>query len=52
MQETVARSALHDCAGFTLTSKEPTALQVDGDDLGDRTEVTFRSVPFALDVVL
>lgn len=43
--------ALHDCASFTLTCEEPTALQVDGDDLGDRTTVAFRSVPDALDIV-
>ena len=42
---------LHDCAGFTVTCEEPTALQVDGDDLGDRTTVVFRSVPNALDIV-
>lgn len=44
--------ALHDCTGFTLTSQQPTALQVDGDDLGDRTTVVFRSVPNALDIVV
>lgn len=43
--------ALHDRAGFTLTCEEPAALQVDGDDLGDRTTVVFRSVPNALDIV-
>jgi len=44
--------SLHDQGGFRLTAEAPTPLQVDGDDLGDRTEVTFRSVPLALDVVL
>ena len=43
---------LHDQAGFRLTADRPTPLQVDGDDLGDRTEVVFRSVPRALDVVV
>ena len=44
--------SLHDVAGFRLTSERPMALQVDGDDLGDRTEVVFRAVPRALDVVV
>jgi diacylglycerol kinase family enzyme len=43
---------LHDCPEFTLTADSPMALQVDGDDLGDRTSVTFRAVPHALDVVV
>ncbi|MBC7375504.1 MAG: diacylglycerol kinase family lipid kinase, partial [Frankiales bacterium] len=44
--------ALHDQDGFRLTADRPTPLQVDGEDLGDRTEVVFRSVPLALDVVI
>ncbi len=44
--------SLHDTAGFRLTTTRPMALQVDGDDLGDRTEVVFRAVPRALDVVV
>ena len=44
--------SLHDASGFTITADAPTALQVDGDDLGDRTSVTFRSVPSALRVVI
>lgn len=44
--------SLHDQDGFRLTADRPTPLQVDGDDLGDRTEVVFRSVPLALDVVV
>ena len=44
--------SLHDLDGFRLTADRPLALQVDGDDLGDRTEVVFRAVPNALDVVL
>jgi len=44
--------ALHDVAGFRLTADRPMALQVDGDDLGDRFEVVFRGVPGALDVVV
>jgi diacylglycerol kinase family enzyme len=43
--------SLHDTPGFRLTTDRPMAFQVDGDDLGDRTEVVFRSVPHALDVV-
>ena len=44
--------ALHDTDGFRLTADRPMALQVDGDDLGDRTEVVFRGVPAALDVLV
>jgi len=44
--------ALHDQEGFTVTADRPAALQLDGDDLGDRTSVVFRSVPRALDVVV
>ena len=44
--------SLHDQDGFSITADRPTALQVDGDDLGDRTEVSFRSVPHALEVVV
>lgn len=44
--------ALHDQDGFRLVADTPRALQVDGDDLGDRAEVTFRAVPAALDVLV
>jgi diacylglycerol kinase family enzyme len=44
--------SLHDEDGFVLRAERPTAFQVDGDDLGDRTEVVLRSVPRALDVVV
>ena len=44
--------SLHDQDGFRITADPPTALQVDGDDLGDRSEVVFRAVPLALDVVV
>ena len=37
---------------FVLRADRPLAFQVDGDDLGDRTEVVFRAVPRALDVVV
>jgi diacylglycerol kinase family enzyme len=43
---------LHDVDGFRLTADRPMAFQVDGDDLGDRTEVVFRAVPHALDIVV
>ncbi len=44
--------ALNDSDGFRLTADRPLAFQADGDDLGDRTEVVFRAVPRALDVVV
>ena len=44
--------ALHDLPEFTLTSREPLPLQVDGDDLGDRTRIALRSVPAALEVLV
>jgi diacylglycerol kinase family enzyme len=43
---------VHDAGVLRLTAPVPTPLQVDGDDLGDRTDVTFRSVPDALDVLV
>jgi diacylglycerol kinase family enzyme len=43
---------LHDVEAFRLVADRPLALQVDGDDLGDRGEVRFRAVPRALDVVV
>ena len=47
-----AAVSLHDLDGFRLTADRPMALQVDGDDLGDRSEVIFRSARHALDVVV
>ncbi|MDT7571726.1 MAG: hypothetical protein QOE05_1900 [Actinomycetota bacterium] len=44
--------SLHDLAGFTISAEEPLPFQLDGDDLGERTSVTFRSVPQALDVLV
>ena len=43
--------ARHDLAELTLSSDRPLPFQVDGDFLGERTRVVFRSVPAALDVV-
>lgn len=43
---------LHDQPEITLAADRPVALQVDGEDLGDRTQVVFRSVPRALRVVI
>jgi diacylglycerol kinase family enzyme len=43
---------LHDLAEFTLRSRRPIAFQVDGDYLGQRDFVTFRSVPKAIRVVI
>lgn len=44
--------ALHDVPAFTVRACGPVAFQVDGDDLGDRTAVTFRAVPRALRVLV
>ncbi|MFL6182221.1 MAG: diacylglycerol/lipid kinase family protein [Actinomycetes bacterium] len=41
----------HDIARFTVQADEPVALQVDGDYLGGRSEVSFTSVPKALTVL-
>jgi diacylglycerol kinase family enzyme len=43
---------VHDADVLRLTAPVPTPLEVDGDDLGDRTEVTVTSVPDALDVLV
>jgi diacylglycerol kinase family enzyme len=42
---------LHDEAELTVRSRWPTALQVDGEYIGETTSVTFRSVPVALRVI-
>lgn len=42
---------LHDVAEFTLVANEPVAFQLDGDYLGEREKVHFRSVPDALRVI-
>lgn len=44
--------SLHDRREITVRAEQPTALQVDGDYLGDTTEVTFRAVPHALQVLV
>jgi diacylglycerol kinase family enzyme len=44
--------SLHDLTEFTLTAATALPFQIDGDDLGERTSVTFRSVPRALDVLV
>jgi diacylglycerol kinase family enzyme len=44
--------ALHDVDRFTLTSERPLPFQVDGDDLGERTKVTFEAIPRALTVLV
>jgi diacylglycerol kinase family enzyme len=41
----------HDRSRFVLTSTTPLALQVDGDFVGETTQVELRSVPHALSVV-
>ena len=43
--------SLHDQAEITIRAPEPAALQVDGDFVGVREAVTFRSVPEALRVI-
>lgn len=42
---------LHDQAEITVRARQPAALQVDGDYVGERESVTFRSVPDALRVI-
>jgi diacylglycerol kinase family enzyme len=42
---------LHDLPRLTLSSSGPLPFQLDGDDLGDRQEVEFVSVPHALEVM-
>ncbi|MCW2667954.1 MAG: Diacylglycerol kinase [Frankiales bacterium] len=42
----------HDVDELVLTARHPVPLQVDGDDLGDRTRVVLRAVPRALSVVV
>jgi diacylglycerol kinase family enzyme len=44
--------ALHDVDEFVVTSDRPLPFQVDGDDLGERTRVSFRAVPRALQVLV
>ncbi|NUP60988.1 MAG: diacylglycerol kinase family lipid kinase [Nonomuraea sp.] len=43
---------LHDEPEFTLTAARPVAFQLDGDYLGERESVTFRSTPNALQVLV
>ena len=42
----------HDVGAFSVSATRPVALQLDGDFIGERTEVAFRSVPRALSVVV
>lgn len=44
--------SLHDSPAFTLRSSRPIAFQVDGEYLGEREYVTFRSSPESLRVVV
>jgi diacylglycerol kinase family enzyme len=44
--------SLHDEAEFTLRSRRPMALQVDGEYVGEHEAVQFRSVPHALRVIV
>ncbi|WP_214409394.1 diacylglycerol/lipid kinase family protein [Sphaerisporangium fuscum] len=43
---------LHDESEFTFRARRPMAFQLDGDYLGEREQVTFRSVPAALQVLV
>ncbi|WP_101787763.1 diacylglycerol/lipid kinase family protein [Nonomuraea indica] len=43
---------LHDEQEFTLTASRPVAFELDGDYLGERESVTFRSIPDALRVLV
>jgi diacylglycerol kinase family enzyme len=43
---------VHDLPDFTLRASRPLALQVDGDWLGERDSVRFRSVPDVLRVIV
>ncbi|MGW0809600.1 diacylglycerol/lipid kinase family protein [Nonomuraea sp. NPDC002799] len=43
---------LHDELEFTITADRPVAFQLDGDYLGERETVTFRSTPNALQVLV
>ncbi|MCW2879903.1 MAG: diacylglycerol kinase [Sphaerisporangium sp.] len=43
---------VHDEDEFTLSARRPMAFQLDGDYLGERERVTFRSVPAALQVLV
>ncbi|MCW2972385.1 MAG: diacylglycerol kinase [Thermoleophilia bacterium] len=42
----------HDVAGFTVTCEEPTAVQADGEYLGDRTHITFGLLRNAVNLVV
>jgi diacylglycerol kinase family enzyme len=42
----------HDLPAFTLTANRPVAVQIDGEGVGDATEVVFASHPNALRVVV
>jgi diacylglycerol kinase family enzyme len=42
----------HDLAELTVTATRPIAFQLDGDYLGEREAVTFRSVPKAIQIVI
>jgi diacylglycerol kinase family enzyme len=44
--------ALHDLTGVTLRSDRPVAFQIDGEYVGEREQVNFRSVPNALRVIM
>jgi diacylglycerol kinase family enzyme len=42
----------HDLAGLTIRTDRPVAFQIDGEYVGEREQVSFRSVPRALRIVM
>lgn len=44
-------TVLHDEPAFTVRAASPTSLQLDGDGMGEVTEVAFRAVPRALRII-
>jgi len=42
----------HDQGEFTITSAKPMAFQIDGEGMGEISQVTFRSEPAALTVIV
>jgi diacylglycerol kinase family enzyme len=44
-------TALHDISEFSVHASRPTALQIDGDGMGNVTHVDFKSVPQALRIL-
>jgi diacylglycerol kinase family enzyme len=43
---------VHDAAEVTVRARRPIAFQLDGDYIGEREVITFRSVPKAVRIVI